>query len=78
MAPTHYRVFNPVMQGYKFDPDGKYVRKYIPELAHINGAEVHEPWNLIDGYVGGYPVAILDHAAERAESLARLEELKEL
>lgn len=77
-ASPYYRVFNPVMQGYKFDPDGKYVRKYIPELAHINGAEVHEPWNLIDGYVGGYPVAIVDHAAERAESLARLEELKEL
>ena len=77
-ASPYYRVFNPVMQGYKFDPDGKYVRKFIPELSHISGAEVHEPWNLIDGYVGGYPAPIVDHSAERAESLLRLEELKEL
>jgi deoxyribodipyrimidine photo-lyase len=75
-ASPYYRVFNPIMQGYKFDPDGDYVRKYIPELAHIEGKEVHEPWLLIDGLSNGYPAPILDHAVEREESLRRLEKIK--
>ena len=75
-ASPYYRVFNPVMQGYKFDPNGDYVRKYIPELRHIDGADVHEPWNLVHGYLQGYAERIVDHAAEREESLARLEEIK--
>lgn len=75
-ASPYYRVFNPILQGYKFDPEGNYVRKYIPELSHIPGSAVHEPWNLIDGLINGYPEPIVDHAKERDESLARLEELK--
>ncbi|MDH4397877.1 MAG: deoxyribodipyrimidine photo-lyase [Actinomycetota bacterium] len=75
-ASPYYRVFNPTLQGYKFDPNGDYVRKYIPELRHIAGAEVHEPWKLIDGLQNGYPAPILDHSLERDESLARLEEIK--
>jgi deoxyribodipyrimidine photo-lyase len=75
-ASPYYRIFNPIMQGYKFDPDGNYVRRYIPELAHIEGKEVHEPWLLVDGLTNGYPAPILDHAVEREESLRRLEEIK--
>ena len=75
-ASPYYRVFNPILQGYKFDPHGNYVRKYIPELAHILGNEVHEPWTLVDGLVNGYPEPMLDHATERDESLARLKEIK--
>ena len=75
-ASPYYRIFNPIMQGYKFDPDGNYVRKYIPELAHIEGKEVHEPWLLVDGLIRGYPAPILDHSVEREESLRRLEEIK--
>jgi len=75
-ASPYYRVFNPTLQGYKFDPNGDYVRKYIPELRHIAGAEVHEPWKLIDGLQNGYPAPILDHFVERDEALARLEEIK--
>jgi deoxyribodipyrimidine photo-lyase len=75
-ASPYYRVFNPILQGYKFDPEGNYVRKYIPELAHILGPEVHEPWLLVDGVQGGYPEPMLDHSVERDESLARLEEIK--
>lgn len=77
-ASPYYRVFNPVTQGYKFDPNGDYVRKYIPELRHIEGKDVHEPWNLLHGYLHGYPTPIVDHAAERLESLLRLDELKGL
>ncbi|WP_296633120.1 deoxyribodipyrimidine photo-lyase [Rhodoluna sp.] len=75
-ASPYYRVFNPVLQGYKFDPDGNYVRKYVPELAHIAGKDVHEPWNLIDGLAHGYPAPIVDHKTERDEALRRLDELK--
>lgn len=77
-ASPYYRVFNPILQGLKFDPNGDYVRKYVPELAHIEGAAVHEPWLLLDGLSKGYPSPIVDHAAERDESLARLAEIKKV
>jgi deoxyribodipyrimidine photo-lyase len=75
-ASPFYRVFNPVGQGLKFDPDGDYVRRYVPELRHLHGSSVHEPWNFSDGYSLGYSERIIDHATERIEALARLEQLK--
>ena len=60
----------------KFDENGDYVRKYVPELSHLQGIEIHEPWLVLDGYSNGYPTQIVDHAKERIESLARLEEIK--
>ena len=75
-ASPYYRVFNPILQGYKFDPNGNYVRKYIPELSHLSGSQVHEPWILVDGLIHGYPEPMLDHGTERDESLARLKEIK--
>jgi deoxyribodipyrimidine photo-lyase len=75
-ASPYYRVFNPIEQGKRFDADGAYIRKYVPELAHLDGAEIHEPWESKSGYLHGYPKRIVDHAAERIESLARLEEIK--
>jgi deoxyribodipyrimidine photo-lyase len=75
-ASPYFRVFNPVLQGQKFDPKGAYVRKYVPELGHIEGPKVHEPWELIDGYLHGYPERIVDHSKERDESLARLAEIR--
>lgn len=75
-AAPYFRIFNPVSQGLKFDPIGDYVRKYIPELRHISGPQVHEPWKLIDGYANGYPERIVDHATERLESLARYKALR--
>jgi deoxyribodipyrimidine photo-lyase len=75
-ASPYYRVFNPIEQGRKFDADGDYIRKYVPELAHLSGAEIHEPWLYLDGYSHGYPERIVDHAVERVESLERLKEIK--
>ena len=75
-ASPYYRVFNPVTQGLRFDPAGDYVRRWVPELAHLPGAGVHEPWDAPDGYAHGYPERIVDHAAERVEALARLEAAK--
>jgi deoxyribodipyrimidine photo-lyase len=70
-ASPYFRIFNPVTQGRRFDPDGDYVRRYVPELAHIAGAAVHEPWKVLDGYAHGYPEPVVDHAHEREVALER-------
>ena len=53
-ASPYYRVFNPIEQGRRFDENGDYIRRYVPELAHLSGAEIHEPWLFLDGYSHGY------------------------
>ena len=75
-ASPYYRVFNPVEQGKRFDPEGDYIRAYVPELRHLQAPDIHEPWEFLDGYSHGYPEKIVEHSAERLESLARLEEIK--
>lgn len=70
-ASPYFRVFNPVTQGKKFDPDGSYVRRWVPELAHLPGAAAHEPWRSDSGYERGYQLRIVDHALERVEALER-------
>ncbi len=70
-AAPYVRVFNPVTQGLRFDPNGDYVREWVPELAHLPGKTAHEPWEHPDGYAHGYPRRIVDHAAERREALRR-------
>jgi len=75
-ASPYYRVFNPIEQGRRFDPDGVYIKRYVPELAHLAASEIHTPWETLDGLSNGYPSPIVDHALERLESLARLEEIK--
>jgi deoxyribodipyrimidine photo-lyase len=69
-AAPFYRVFNPVLQGLKFDPDGDYVRRYVPELRHLPGSSAHEPWKAPDGHAHGYPRRVVDHAVERDAALA--------
>lgn len=75
-AAPYFRVFNPVTQGEKFDPDGAYVRRYVPELAHLPGKAAHSPWQHDDGYDHDYPQRIVDHGAEREEALARYGDIK--
>ncbi|NNG36336.1 cryptochrome/photolyase family protein [Nakamurella aerolata] len=70
-AAPYFRIFNPVTQGKRFDPSGDYVRRWIPELAHLAGAAAHEPWKHPDGYSGGYPERMLDLAEQRQEALRR-------
>jgi deoxyribodipyrimidine photo-lyase len=69
--PAPYvRIFNPVSQGKKLDPDGDYVRRYVPELRGLTGAAIHEPWSL-PAPPPDYPAPIVDHQQERAEALDR-------
>jgi deoxyribodipyrimidine photo-lyase len=75
-ASPYYRVFNPVEQGKRFDPEGSYIRKYVPELRHLTDESIHEPWLILDGLSHGYVDRLVEHSVERHESLARLEEIK--
>jgi len=56
------RVFNPTRQAQRYDPNGEYVRRWVPELAHLEGASVHEPWRA-GGLLAptGYPPPIVEH-----------------
>ena len=64
-AAPYFRVFNPIEQGKKFDPDGDYIRRYVPELRDVPAPEIHQPRD-----------PIVDHAAERKEALARYERVR--
>jgi deoxyribodipyrimidine photo-lyase len=75
-AAPYFRVFNPVGQGERFDPNGTYVRRWVPELADVDRRHVHHPWDAPHGPPKGYPAPIVDHAEERAESLRRYESLE--
>lgn len=75
-ASPYYRIFNPIEQGCRFDPEGDYIRRYIPQLRHLTSKDIHTPWDALNGYLHGYVERIVDHAFERLESLRRLEEIR--
>jgi deoxyribodipyrimidine photo-lyase len=72
-ASPFFRVFNPTSQGRKFDPDGAYVRRWVPELA--DAADPHDPGPAARERAG-YPAPVVDHAEERREALDRWEEIR--
>lgn len=75
-ASPYFRIFNPITQGERFDPDGDYVRRWVPELAEVGGKAVHQPWKLPGGIPEGYPEPMVDHKAERQDALARYDQVK--
>jgi len=68
-AAPYFRVFNPVLQGQRFDPAGDYVRRWIPELAGLGPRHIHCPWTAADP-PAAYPAPIVDHAVARERALA--------
>jgi deoxyribodipyrimidine photo-lyase len=78
-AQPYFRIFNPEAQGEKFDPNGEYVRRYVPELTKIPNKVIHSPWKLSKkeqefcGCVLGedYPLPVVDHATQRIEAIKR-------
>jgi deoxyribodipyrimidine photo-lyase len=76
-AAPYFRIFNPITQGQKFDPDGRYIRRWIPELAHVSDKYLHEPWKMPVGaqrqsrcQLGSdYPYPIIDHKVARQHTL---------
>ena len=74
-AAPYFRVFNPVLQGEKFDPNGDYVRLWVPELAHLSNDTIHRPWTAsVPPTV--YPERIVEHGAARDRALAAFQTLK--
>ncbi len=77
-AAPYFRIFNPVTQSKRFDPDGAFIRRMVPELAQIAGDAIHAPWTLapLDARAAGvalgetYPMPIVDHAEARVRALA--------
>ena len=77
-AAPYFRVFSPVLQGKRCDPDGTYVRRWLPELAHVPVARIHEPWTLTPleqqaaaCIIGrDYPAPIVEHHTARERALA--------
>ena len=72
-AQPWFRVFNPVLQGKKFDPEGLYVKRFLPELTSLDARWIHEPWKAPDAMRNrlGYPAPVVDHGIARAAFLAR-------
>ncbi|AJY29963.1 FAD binding domain of DNA photolyase family protein [Burkholderia thailandensis 34] len=76
-AAPYFRIFNPVAQGKKFDPDGAYVRRWVPELAGLPPAAIHEPWAAPPAQLAAasvrlgdtYPVPVVAHDAARRRAL---------
>ncbi len=77
-AAPYFRVFNPILQGEKFDPDGAYVAKWVPELAQLPAKLIHQPWEATPVELAAaevtlgktYPHPIVDHKAGRERALA--------
>jgi len=75
-AQPYFRIFNPVSQGKRWDPDGSYVRRWVPELADLPDACVHSPWETGSLFCD-YPPPVVDHAERREEALERYRDAKE-
>jgi deoxyribodipyrimidine photo-lyase len=78
-AQPYFRIFNPVTQSEKFDADGKFIRRYLPQLAKLNKKIIHQPWlakpmELQDVQIVlgvDYPKPIVEHALAREKTLTR-------
>jgi deoxyribodipyrimidine photo-lyase len=78
-AQPYFRIFNPVTQSEKFDPDGKFIRRYLPQLSRLDNKQIHAPWKLSSTILKqaeislghNYPAPIVDHDTARKRTLER-------
>jgi deoxyribodipyrimidine photo-lyase len=83
-AAPYFRIFNPTIQGKKFDPEGKYIRKYIPELYNLPNKYIHEPWTMPSALqskykvnIGkDYPYPMVEHTIQKIKALECWREFK--
>lgn len=74
-AQPYFRIFNPVTQSEKFDPQGRFIRRYLPELRDVPDRFIHAPWRM-SAPPAGYPAPCVDHAVARARTLARFAQVR--
>ena len=70
----YFRIFNPILQSEKFDENGEYIRKWVPELAKVKGKAIHDPYGRGIKTIEGYPKMCVDHKESRAKALAMYKE----
>jgi deoxyribodipyrimidine photo-lyase len=80
-AAPYFRIFNPILQGERFDPNGEYVKKWVPELLNIPKKFIHKPWeldiNVKDFEIGkSYPKPIVNHETARNAALEAFQKIK--
>ncbi len=83
-AAPYFRIFNPVLQGERFDPEGAYVRRWVPELSDLPNKVIHKPWEASEADLekagvrlgGNYPERLVDHGLARLRALEAFETLK--
>ncbi|MGM0563489.1 MAG: deoxyribodipyrimidine photo-lyase [Pseudomonadota bacterium] len=68
-AAPYFRVFNPVTQGQRFDPQGDFIRRYLPELKSLDDRHIHTPWKAPDFEALGYPAPIVDLKTSRQRAI---------
>jgi deoxyribodipyrimidine photo-lyase len=91
-AAPYFRIFNPILQGQKFDADGRYIRRWLPELARLPNRYIHQPWNATPlelaaagvklGGTGqlaagcSYPLPIINHDTARQRALMAFQQMQ--
>jgi deoxyribodipyrimidine photo-lyase len=78
-AQPYFRIFNPMLQSEKFDPEGKFIRRYLPQLAGLDNKAIHAPWTASQAALsaagielgGNYPKPVVEHTRARARTLLR-------
>jgi deoxyribodipyrimidine photo-lyase len=83
-AQPYFRIFNPVLQSQKFDPQGKFIRRYLPQLEGLDAKDIHAPWladiaalERASVRLGTtYPLPIIDHSLAREQTLDRYKAAK--
>lgn len=77
-AAPYFRIFNPQLQGEKFDPEGEFIKQWLPELSRIPSKMIHQPWSWADkqGMTLEYPRPVVDHSQARKSTLAAFEQAR--